>query len=67
MKKFIVTLTKGEREELKQITSKGKHKSQKIFNGLILLGCDEGEFQKDRSENKETAKVLNISMKRLTV
>jgi len=45
MKKYIVTLTKDERETLNALTSKGKHKSQKIFNALILLGCDEGEYQ----------------------
>lgn len=65
MKKYIVTLTKGERTNLAKITSKGKHKSQKVINSLILLGCDEGEFQKKRSPNKEIARVLNISMKRI--
>ena len=65
MKKYIVTLTEGEREDLSILTSKGKHRSQKILNALILLGCDEGEFQKKRSTNKEIAKVLNISMKKI--
>lgn len=65
MKKYIVTLTEGEREALGVLTSKGKHRSQKILNALILLGCDEGEFQKRRSTNKEIAKVLNISMKKI--
>lgn len=31
MKKFTVTLTKDERAALKQITCKGKHKSQKVL------------------------------------
>ena len=62
MKKYIVTLTEGERQDLTILTSKGKHRSQKILNALILLACDEGEFQKKRSKNKEIAKVLNISM-----
>lgn len=65
MKKFIVTLTKGEREELKQITSKGKHKSQKVINALILLGCDEGEHQNKISKNREIAQVLKISMRKI--
>jgi hypothetical protein len=43
MKKYIVTLTNDERRELIGIISKGKHRSQKILNGLILLACDEGE------------------------
>ncbi len=65
MKKYIVTLTEDEREILGALASKGKHKSQKIINALILLGCDEGEFQKKRSMNKEIARVLNISMKKI--
>jgi transposase len=65
MKKYIVTLTENERETLGTLTSKGKHKSQKIINSLILLGCDEGEFQKTRSRNKEIARVLKISMKKI--
>ena len=65
MKKFTVTLTAGEREELKQITSKGKHKSQKVINALILLDCDEGEHQKQRSTNEEISRVLNISMRKI--
>ena len=65
MKKYIVTLTEDERESLGVLTSKGKHKSQKILNALILLGCDESEFQKKRSTNKEIARVLNVSMKKI--
>ena len=65
MKKYIVTLTKAERESLISLTSKGQHKSQKVLNALILLGCDEGDFQKERSKNKEIAKVLNISMRKI--
>jgi len=65
MKKFTVTLTAEEREELKQITCKGKHKSQKLINALILLDCDEGDHQKQRSTNAEIAKVLNISMRKI--
>lgn len=65
MKKYIVTLTANEREMLGGLTFKGKHRAQKIINALILLGCDEGEFQKKRSINKEIAKVLNVSMKKI--
>lgn len=65
MKKYIVTLTKDERENLIVLTSKGKHKSQKILNALILLGCDEGEYQKKRSTNEEIAQILNISMRKI--
>jgi hypothetical protein len=65
MKKYIVTLTEDERETLSVLASKGKHKSQKILNALILLGCDEGECQIKRSTNVEMACVLNISTKKI--
>ena len=65
MKKYIVTLTRHEREDLGKLTSRGKHRSQKILNALVLLACDEGEFQKKRSTNKEIVKVLNISMRKI--
>ena len=67
MKKYIVTLTEDERKNIGLLTSKGQHRSQKILNALILLGCDEGEFQNKRSTNKEIATVLNISIKKMTV
>ena len=65
MKKYTVTLTKGERNELKEIASKGKHKSQKVINALILLGCDNGEFQEKRSTNEEISRVLKIGMRKI--
>ena len=65
MKKYKVTLTKEERSELKTLTSKGSHRSQKVLNALILLNCDESEFQDDRSINELVASVLQISMKKI--
>jgi len=65
MKKYIVTLAKDEREALGELTFKGKHKAQKILDALILLGCDEGEFQAKRSTNEEIARVLNTSMRKI--
>ena len=65
MKKYIVTLTEDERKSLGELTSKGKHKSQKILDALILLGCDEGRFQTKRSTNEEIASVLNTSMRKI--
>ena len=65
MKKYTVTLTKVERNFLTGITSKGKHKSQKVINALILLGCDEGEFQEKRSTNEEISRVLKIGMRKI--
>ena len=65
MKKYIVTLDGEERKNLEAITSKNTHKSQKILNALILLSCDESKYQKQHSLNKEIARVLNISMKKI--
>jgi len=65
MKKYIVTLTEEERGTLSNIAAKGKHKSQKILNALVLLDCDVGKFQSNRSTNGEIARVLNISMKKI--
>ncbi|MGA8830204.1 MAG: IS630 family transposase [Desulfomonilaceae bacterium] len=65
MKKYIVTLTKDERVTLSEIASKGKHKTQKILDALILLGADEGEFQTKRSTNEEIARVLNTSLRKI--
>ncbi len=65
MKKYIVTLTKDERKALSELTSMGKHKSQKILNALILLGCDDGKFQTNRSTNEAISCVLNTSMRKI--
>ena len=65
MKKYTVTLTEDEREDLGKLASRGKHKSQKILNALILLGCDMSEYQTKRSTNEEIARVLKISMKKI--
>jgi len=37
MNKYIVTLTKEERELLSALASKGEHKTQKILNALIFF------------------------------
>ena len=65
LKKYIVTLSKEEHDTLQDITFKGKHKSQKILNAQILLGCDEGEYQIERSTNEEIARVLGTSMRKI--
>ena len=65
MKKFAVTLTNDERAELKKISSKGRHRSRKILNALILLGCDEGKHQEKRSTNEEISRVLKTSMRKI--
>lgn len=65
MIRYKVTLTESEREELANIIKKGKHRSQKVLNSLILLNCDEGQFQKKKSTNKEISDVLQISMRKI--
>lgn len=65
MKKYKVTLTEEERRELTSIIQKGKHRSQKVLNALILINCDEGEFQKNRSKNEAIADILQISMRKI--
>jgi transposase len=62
---YTVTLTECEREGLCELTSKGKHNSQKILNALILLNCDKGECNINHSTNEEISRVLNISMRKI--
>jgi len=65
MKKYIVTLTDDERKALGVLTSKGKHRSQKILNALILLGCDEGELSMkkiDRVKKRFVEDGLDITL-----
>ena len=47
------------------ITQKGKHRSQKVLNALILLNCDEGTYQDKRSKNKDISSILKISMRKI--
>ena len=65
MKKYTVTLAEDERKTLSDLTSKGTQRSQKILNALILLDCDVGESQTERSTNEEMARVLHISMRKI--
>ena len=63
MKKYKVTLTQEEQQQLDALSSKGKHAAQTMLNALILLACDEGNYQKERSINETISRVLNVSMK----
>ena len=65
MKKYKVTLTKEERQELSLLIQKGKHRSQKVLNALVLINCDEGEFQEKRSKNEDISNILQISMRKI--
>ena len=65
MIKYRVTLTEDERSELNEITTRGAHRSQQVLNALILLNCDEGELQENRSINEVISSVLQVSMKKI--
>jgi hypothetical protein len=65
VKKYKVTLGKEEREGLEAVTRKGSHKSQKVINALILLNCDEGQFNEHRSRGEDVATVLRTSMRKI--
>ncbi len=60
-----MTLAEEERMELKEIAAKGAHRTQKILNALILLNCDEGEHQGNRSINEMVSSMLQVSMKKI--
>ena len=65
MIKYRVTLTKEERDDLMDITKKGVHRSQKVVNALILLGCDKGEAQDGPQTNEKLSDVLKVSMRKM--
>jgi hypothetical protein len=65
MRKYKVTLTKEEREELESLVQKGSHRSQKVINALVLLNCDQGQFQSIPMKNEDVAAVLRISMRKI--
>jgi hypothetical protein len=65
MKRYRVTLERTERETLEQITRKGSHASQKVINALILLNCDEGEFNERLTPCGDVAEVLRISARKV--
>jgi len=63
--RYRVTLTEQEREMLGEITTRGRHSSQKVLNALILLGCDEGPFQEKRMTGQQLADVLPVSLRKI--
>ena len=63
--KYRLSLTSPEREELETIVRKGKHRSQKVLNALILLNCDERAPMPRTLKEQEIAEVLNISAMKL--
>jgi transposase len=62
---YKVTLSQPEREKLESIKTKGAHRSQKVLNALILLNCDQGDYQTHRSTNEQISKILGISDRKI--
>ena len=62
MKKYKVTLTKEEREQLIDIINKGRHSAQLYRTAYILLNCDEGKWG-NKLTNEQVSRVLQISMR----
>lgn len=63
--KYRLSLTSEEREELEAIVSKGKHRSQKLLNALILLNCDEKSPRPRALREQDIADVLKVSAMKL--
>lgn len=62
MKKYKVTLTQDEVDELTSITKKGKRNARVLKNALILLNVDEGEYGKAKTD-EEVAEVLQVTVR----
>jgi len=63
--RYKVTLDSEERDMLQRIATRGTHRSQKVLNALILLGCDQGPFQDRPLTNQKIAEALPVSMKKI--
>jgi hypothetical protein len=62
MKKYKVTLDKGERERLMNIIQKGSHSTQQYHIAYILLHSDEGEFG-NKMTGEDISMFLLVSMR----
>lgn len=62
MKKYKVTLTQDEVDELTSITKKGKRNARVLKNALILLNVDEGEYGKAKTD-EEVAEILQVTVR----
>ena len=61
-KKYRVTLTAEEREDLQALTAKGKASARKLAHARVLLQVDEAEAKAGRTD-EETAAALNLSVR----
>jgi len=62
MKKYKVTLTQKEVDELKEITQKGKRNARVIKNALVLINADEGKYGKGKKD-EEIADFLDVTVR----
>lgn len=63
--RYKVTLKEPERVMLQEIATRGKHRSQKVLNALILLGSDEGPFQEHPLTGEQIAGLLPVSLRKI--
>jgi hypothetical protein len=61
-KKYRVTLTAEERQELQALIAKGKASARKLAHARVLLQVDEAEAKAGRTD-EETAAALNLSVR----
>ena len=61
MPRYTVTLELEEREQLEQLTGKGKVAASKFIHARALLLCDQGEHNSEPFMVKDAAKALGVS------
>lgn len=62
MARYIIHLSKSEREQLMEVINKGSHTSQTFRNAYILLNCDEGKYS-EKVTNQQISTVLKVGMR----
>jgi hypothetical protein len=60
-KRYRVTLTQSERQELQQLISRGKADARKLAHARILLQADESDGGGPRRTDEQIASALNIA------
>ena len=61
MARYKITLNIEEREQLKQLTRKGKVAASKFIHARALLLCDEGEHNSEPFKVMDASKSLGVS------
>ena len=61
MPRYKVTLELKERDQLEQLTRKGKVAAAKLIHARALLLCDQGEHNSEPFMVKDAAKALGVS------